>query len=156
MPQFERRFIELRSHSVFQIEGSEPGSQRTKKLAVKTRLQIRYPQNSLDAQNTQTLDKKKKIRQQVIQHYPVIRKQLAILKGNLSHTIHRILILRSTEAVLLFRRYGYSNKLSPFFQIPICKWPTVFSMPDESNLGLSVLGYSILYKVKSVLPTDNV
>lgn len=86
MPQFERRFIELCSHSVFQIEGSEPGSQRAKKLAVKTRLQIRYPQNSLDAQNTQTLDKKnQKIRQQVIQHYPSIRKQLATLKGNLIH-----------------------------------------------------------------------
>ena len=65
-------------------------------------------------------------------------------------------ILRSTETVLLFRRQGYGNRLSAFFQIPICKWQTIFSMPDEGHLEFSVLEYSILYKVKSALSTDSV
>lgn len=49
MSLFEPRFIGPWSLLALQIEGSEPGSERAKELAVKTGLKIRYPQSSLEA-----------------------------------------------------------------------------------------------------------
>ena len=48
--------------------------------------------------------------------------------------------------------------MSPgFFQILICKWPTIFSFIDEKNdFGYSMLKCSIFYKVKSLISTNNV
>lgn len=60
MSLFEPRFIGLSSHLILQIEGSELGSERIKKLTVKPGLKSIYPLNNLDAQDIQILERKEK------------------------------------------------------------------------------------------------